>query len=86
MILNKQVTVSSRWKLARHCNSMYELQELASMKHLKKKRDLSASDERKAKEKNRAADHIKLLKAKKVKLTTAVAAEAKAIDGEIAEL
>jgi len=53
---------------------------------LKKKRDVSASDERKAKEKKRAADHIKLLKAKKVKLTTAVAAEAKAIDGEIAEL
>jgi len=52
----------------------------------KKKHDVSASDERKAKEKKRAADHIKLLKAKKVKLATAVAAEAKAIDDEIAEL
>jgi len=48
---------------------------------LKKKCDVSASDEQKAKEKKRAADQIKLLKAK---LTTAVAAEAKAIHGEIA--
>jgi len=53
---------------------------------LKKKRGVSASDERKAKEKIRAADQIKLLKTKKAKLTTAVAAETKAIDGEIAEL
>jgi len=55
-------------------------------KALKKKRDVSASDERKTKDKKRAADQIKLLKAKKAKLTTAVAAEAKVIDGEIAEL
>jgi len=53
---------------------------------LKKKHDVSALDERKAKEKKRAADQIMLLKAKKAKFTTAVAAEAKAIDGEIAEL
>jgi len=53
---------------------------------LKKKCDVSASDERKAKEKKRAADQIKLLKAKKSKLTTAVAAEAKAIYGEIVAL
>jgi len=53
---------------------------------LKKKRDVSASDEWKAKEKKRAADQIKLFKAKKAKLKTAVAAEARAIDGEIAEL
>jgi len=50
---------------------------------LKKKRDVSASDERKAIENKRAADQIKLLKAN---LTTAVAAEPKAIDYEIAEL
>jgi len=53
---------------------------------LKKKRDVSVSNERKTKEKKRAADQIKLLKANKMKLTTAVAAEAKAIDSEIAEL
>jgi len=52
---------------------MYELQELASRydEALKKKRDVSASYEWKAKEKNRAADQIKFLTAK---LTTAVAA------------
>jgi len=53
---------------------------------LEKQRDVSASYERKAKEKKRAADQIKLLNAKKAKLTAAVAAGAKAIDGEIAEL
>jgi len=53
---------------------------------LKKKPDVSALDEQKAKEKKRVADHITLLKAKKVKLTTAVAVETKAIAGEIAEL
>jgi len=50
----------------------------------KTKRDVSALDKRKAKEKKTAADQIMLLKAKKAKLTTVVAAEAKAIDGEIA--
>jgi len=53
---------------------------------LKKKRDVSASDERKAKERQRASNQFKMLKAKNAKLTTAVVAEAKAIDTKIAEL
>ena len=53
---------------------------------LRKKREASAVETKKREEKKRAADQIKMLKAKKAKLTAAVAVDVKAIESHIAEL
>ena len=53
---------------------------------LAKKRKASAQEDKRRKERKRAADQIKQLKVNKARLATAAAAETKTIDSEIAEL
>jgi hypothetical protein len=53
---------------------------------LRKKREAAAVEDTRSKEKKRAADQMKQLKAKKARVQTAAVAEAIAIESEIAEL